>query len=510
MAKAEGGKNRRGKGKPGTRKRAGKKAVKPVIPECPWAELTLAVLLVVLVLRLAVNAMEPMPVHFDEAQYWAYGQEFEWGYFSKPPLVAWVIGTVTDVGGDILFTLRLTSPIAHGLVAWLIFLTGRRVWDGQTGFWAAAGYTAAPGVGLSSMIMSTDPVMMAFWGAALYAMVRAAESEGRVWWGILGVLIGTGMLAKYTMLGFAAGALGYGLFSARERDWAGTAIAAVAALAVLSPNIAWNASNDFATVGHVVGDADPGHGYFHLGALLEFAGAQFAVIGPVFLIGILLALGNRDTWRDDWAMRLMAWQTVPLLAVMVGLSFLTRAQANWAAPAYIGGSLLAVRWLLTAGGIQALRAQLGVGVAASLVLWTVAGLYAGQAEGLTRRLDPFRQMRISEPFCELVLGTMAEEGTGVLLSDNRRRLSECMFYGGLGWDEVAIWNPDLDPDNHHELVASLQTGDQRKMLLVVRGGAGSIAHHFDKAREIESGALATHIDRSVSFEMWVVRGFKRY
>ena len=152
------------------------------------------------------------------------------------------------------------------------------------------------------------------------------------------------MLAKSTLLGFAAGELGSGMFSARERDWAGTAIAAVVAVAVLSPNIAWNSANDFTTVGHVVGDADPGRGYFHLGALLEFAGAQFAVIGPVFLIGILLALGNRDTWRDDWAMRLMAWQTVPLLAVMVGLSFLTRAQANWAAPAEIGGARLAARW----------------------------------------------------------------------------------------------------------------------------------------------------------------------
>ena len=123
----------------------------------------------------------------------------------------------------------------------------------------------------------------------------------------------------------------------------------------------------------------------------------------------------------------MAWQTVPLLALMTGLALATRAQANWAAPAYIGGALLAARWLVIMSATKALRAQLVVGVAASLALWTAAGLYAGQAEGLTRRLDPFRQMRISEPFCELVLGTMAEEGTGVLLSDDRRRLSECMF-----------------------------------------------------------------------------------
>jgi len=514
MAQTVRGKNGRNGRKAAPAKGRGKARGKRVEPAGPWAMLTLAVLLAVLVLRLAVVALEPFPVHFDEAQYWAYGQELDWGYYSKPPLVAWVIRAATELGGDTLFALRLASPIAHALIGWLIFLTGRRLWDGRSGFWAAAGYTAAPGVGLSAMILSTDPVMMVFWAAALYAMVRVAEagaaSGGRVWWGVLGALIGAGLLAKYTMLAFAVGALGYGLFPARERNWVGAAIAAAAAVLVLSPNIVWNAANDFATVAHVAGDADPGGGYFHPVKLAEFVGAQFAVIGPVFLIAILLALRNREVWRDDWGMRLVAWQTVPLLAVMTGLAFLTRAEANWAAPAYIGGALLAARWLVTAGGVPALRAQLGVGIAASLALWTVAGLYAGQAEGLTRRLDPFRQMRISEPFCELVLGAMDEEGAGVLLSDNRRRLSECMFYGGLGWDEVAIWNPDLAPDNHHELVATLQPGDQREMLLVVRRGAEAFAHHFDEAREIESGSLETHIDRAVPFSIWVVRGFKGY
>ena len=483
---------------------------KRLAPAGPWAALTLVVLLAVLALRLAVIALEPFPVHFDEAQYWAYGQALDWGYFSKPPLVAWLVRAVTEVGGDSLFALRLVSPLAHALTAWLIFLTGRRLWDGRSGFWAAAGYTAAPGVGLSAMILSSDPVMMAFWAAALYAMVRAAESEGRLWWGVLGVLIGAGLLAKYTMLAFALGALGYGLFAARERNWAGTAIAAAAALLVVSPNLVWNAANGFVTLAHVAGDADPGRGYFHLVEAAEFVGVQFAVIGPVFMAAILLALKNRSAWRDDWGMRLVAWQTVPLLAAMTGLAFLTRARANWAAPAYIGGALLAARWLVTAGGAPALRAQLGVGIAASLALWTVAGLYAGQAEELTLRLDPFRQMRISQPYCELVLGTMDEEGSEVLLSDNRRRLSECMFYGGLGWDAVAIWNPDGRPGNHHELVAALRPGDQRQMLLVVERGAAALAHHFEAAREVDSGFLETHIDRSVAFSIWAVRGFKGY
>ena len=510
MAKAARGKTDRNRGRAAAGKPA-RKRTKPVKTSAgPWASLTLAVLVAVLALRLAVVALEPFPVHFDEAQYWAYGQALDWGYFSKPPLVAWLIRAATDLFGDSLFALRLASPISHALVAWLIFLTGCRLWDGQCGFWAAAGYTAAPGVSLSAMIMSTDPVMMVFWAGALYALVRAAEEDGRFWWGVLGGLVGLGLMAKYTMIGFGLGALGYGLLSARARDWPGTAIAVGVAVAVISPNLIWNWSNSFVTLAHVAGDADPGRGYFQPAELAEFAAAQFAVIGPVFGIAILLALRNRSAWINDWGMRLLAWQTVPLLAAMTGLALATRAQANWAAPAYIGGALLAARWLVLEGGITALRAQLAIGIGAALALWVAAGLYAGQSEGLTRQLDPFRQMRISEPYCELVLGTMAEEGVGVLLSDDRRRLSECMYYGGLGWDEVAIWNPDGKPDNHVELVASLQPGDQRGMLLVVRRGGEAIARRFDNARAVDSGALETHIDRAVPFSIWVVKGFRGY
>ena len=541
MARAAQAKSDRGGRKPPSARRPARRDDAPG----PWAQATLVILTAALGLRLAVVAAQLFPVHFDEAQYWAYGRELAWGYYSKPPLVAWMIRVLTALGGDNLIALRIASPLCHALIAWLIFLTGRRLWGGQTGFWAAAGYTAAPGVAYSSMLMSTDPVLMMFWAAALYALVRAADAGNRpaaaratdgtgrrdrtqrkkkrgagftlrgvladhFWWLALGLAIGAGMLAKYTMIAFAIGALGYGAFSARGRDWTGAAIASVAALAVLAPNVLWNAGRGFVTAAHVLGDADPGKGYFHPLELAKFAAAQFAVIGPVFLIAILLAFRNRKAWMDDWGMRLVAWQTAPLLAAMTVLALATRANANWAAPAYVGGALMAARWLVLAGGIRALRAQLGVGIAASLLLWGLAGLYAGQADRLTRRLDPFVQTRLGEPFCELVLGNMAEEGVGVLLSDNRRRLSECMFQGGLGWDEVAIWNPAGRIGNHHEMVASLHPGDEREMLLVVRRDAGEIARRFQEFREIETVHLGVHLDRSVTYQIWVVQGFKGY
>ena len=50
---------------------------------------------------------------FDEAQYWAWGQEPAFGYYTKPPLIAWIIGATTSLCGDTPFCVRLPSPLMH-------------------------------------------------------------------------------------------------------------------------------------------------------------------------------------------------------------------------------------------------------------------------------------------------------------------------------------------------------------------------------------------------------------
>ncbi|MDH3665467.1 MAG: glycosyltransferase family 39 protein [Paracoccaceae bacterium] len=493
------------KGKAARRKTARKRKAEAPKPEGPWWALTLALLAVVLILRLAVNATEPFPVHHGEARIWALGQELSWGYFGVSPLPVWTVRAVTDMSGDGLFMLRALGVLAHGTAAWLIFLTGRRLWGGASGFWAAAGYTAAPGVSYSSMILSADPFLSALWAGAVYAMIRAAEFEGRLWWAVLGGLTGLGLLAGGGMLGFAAGALAYGAFSARERYWTGTGITALAAGAVILPTVLWSLAEDAPLLAVPAGRTDP-----DIVNLLEALVVQAAVIGPVFFVAIWLALKDRARWIEDWGMRLMAWLCVLPVISVLALALISWGDGVWAAPAYVAGALLAARWLVIASGAPALKAQLGVGAAAALALWVVTGLYAGQSQGLTRRLDPFAEARISAPICELLLATMAEEGAEVLLSDDQTRLAQCMYYGGLSWDEIAIWNPDGDIGSHYEMTVGLQPGDARSILLVSERGAGQIALHFAEAREIDKGVIETHRDRSVPFQIWSIQGFNGY
>ena len=57
-----------------------------------------AVLIASLVaIRLIAVMATPLNLGPDEAQYWRWGQHLDWGYYSKPPLIAWTIALSTSI-----------------------------------------------------------------------------------------------------------------------------------------------------------------------------------------------------------------------------------------------------------------------------------------------------------------------------------------------------------------------------------------------------------------------------
>ncbi|MEM7212241.1 MAG: hypothetical protein AAF479_10170 [Pseudomonadota bacterium] len=88
-----------------------------------------------------------------------------------------------------------------------------------------------------------------------------------------------------------------------------------------------------------------------------------------------------------------------------------------------------------------------------------------------------------------------------------------MFLGGLTFDQIAVWNPLLNPKNHHELVATLRPGDHRRMVIAVMGDSiegAKMAQRFEEGAEIETGRFETHSDRGYGYTLWVVEGFRDY
>src|SRR5260221_2783952 len=163
-------------------------------------------ILAVTVFRLMWLAREPYPLYGDEAQYWTWAQALDWGYYSKPPLIGWLIALTTGLAGDSEFGVRIAAPVIHAVIALMPSDLGRRLFDARTGAWAGALYVTLPAVSVSSVLMSTDLPLLVFLTLGVVSLQRALEPGGRKWWLGVGLALGLGLLSKYAMATFVASA----------------------------------------------------------------------------------------------------------------------------------------------------------------------------------------------------------------------------------------------------------------------------------------------------------------
>ncbi len=424
-----------------------------------WIGPALALTLAVTAARIVVLWFDNKQLFVDEAQYWLWGQDLAWGYFSKPPLVGWVIRAATEfAGSDAPFFVRLPAPLLHGATAMLI--GGLAASLGGAALWSVAIYLSLPLVAVGSLLMTTDTVMFPFLAGGLWAWVTASRRRSAGWGAFAGAAVGVAFLAKYSALYYpGAAALAALVVPVFRPGWAAALAGAAALLVVVSPNLAWNASHGLITLQHTMDNVDwardpAARVSLNLDELGEFVGAQFVVFGPVFL-SVLAALGVR--WRrQPHSIRLLLVFSLPLIALFVAQAAVSRAYANWAAPAYLAGTVavaaaLAVSrrgWL--AGGL-ALNAALSVAVAAAVVIPP------------DRLPDPVRAAAMDRylgrvELSQAIVAQARQAGAATVVSDDRDVLAD-LFYNGR--DSGLVFRavpPEGRPPHHYALSFAFEGG----------------------------------------------------
>jgi hypothetical protein len=474
----------------------------------------LAAVAAITAVRLVYLAFEVYPLHADEAQYWSWSLDPAFGYYSKPPMLAWLIWLTTQVAGHGEFGVRLASPLVHAVTAMMLYLTGRRLFDARVGVWSAVVWATLPAVSLSAVIASTDAPLLMFWSIALYAFVRAVQEDRPAWWAGCGLALGLALLSKYAAIAFPASALLYLLLSRDRRPLLrrpGPYLALALAILLLLPNLAWNAAHGWLTVGHVGENAA-----FTEGALLnpkdfaEFVGAQFGVFGPILFGALLVVLARwRRETRDDRMLLLLCF-VAPLLAAICGQALLSRAHANWAAAIYVAATVAVVaallrerrrRWLLWA--------SLGLHLVAAAGLYGVE-LVRPPATEWPLWTDPARRLRgWDEVGAALADRRAAHPGT-LLLSDERRYLAHYLYDARVPPEEAFKWNPEGRIDDHYELVNDLNAAVGRDVLFVTRWGDRGVSARFESAVRLPDIRVPTHSDSAIVLQVYLMRGFQGY
>ncbi len=437
-----------------------------------YLRVLVGVLCALLAARIAALAVNRTDLFFDEAQYWFWSLEPAFGYYSKPPLIAWIIGASTAVCGASEFCIRLPSPILHTATALAVCVLGTRLYDLRTGVLAAIAFALLPGVSVSSALISTDVPLLLCWALALVAF--AALFTTSAWWPalLLGLAFGLGLNAKYAMAWFLVCC---GLYLAATparrgvlkdaRLWVGLALGIVCIL----PNLAWNQANSFATFSHTADNAKWEGSLLNPGKALEFFGSQFGVFGPLYFAGLLVIAGRARTVRLPEADRLLLAFCLPLVAIITVQAFVSRAHPNWAAPAYVAGVVLVVATLVRDVSWGWLKASYGLH-AAILALFvfatSMAGLYTVPLLG-----DPMARTlgwRAIADATRAELDRARAAGTpyGTVLTDDRSITAELSYYLRDQSTPVLAWRSGSRPHDHFELTRPFTAASRQPVLLV--------------------------------------------
>jgi 4-amino-4-deoxy-L-arabinose transferase-like glycosyltransferase len=472
----------------------------------------IALIAFVTVLRVIVLVASPLQLHPDEAQYWWWSHSPDWGYFSKPPLMAWIIHIATMLFGDSEWAVRIASPVLHGVTAFVICAIGRRVYDPRTGCFAALAYLTAPGVSYSAWLMSTDVPLLLCWALALYAFLRAMQEPGCRWTILCGVAVGVGLLAKYAMLYFFLGLATAAVAVVRERKAVFALRAAlilpIAAL-VAAPNIWWNAIHGFPSILHAVHNAGWAHARYSAACLLAFLLGQFGVFGPLLMAGFLAAVFRilRDRRRSEDEI-ILAAVSVPPVVLMLLQAFLVSANANWAAPAYVGASPLAVRELLRWARGRALGASFAIDGVAMVLLW--AALIRPELADAAGLGNAFKREEGWRALAAEVRKAATRVGYDAVAADNRSVIAELLYYARpLRAPLRALRNGQI-PGDHFQMTIPLLPGQSHVLVVTEPGQAPATLAQFDSKRALAAVAIPVGGRGTRLTELYDARGFHGY
>lgn len=483
--------------------------------ETRWIAAFLLGLASLLGLRIVALSLSGTDLFFDEAQYWSWSLTPDFGYYSKPPLIAWMIHGATEVCGHGEFCVRLPSPIVHTLTSIILFLIARHLYGTVTGVLAGLAFATLPGVSLSAGIISTDVPLLFFWALALYALILLRDSTS--WWPalLLGLALGGGLNAKYAMVWFVL-CLGIFLFATPRDRWLMRDprlwVAALIGAALIVPNVLWNRAHKFATLAHTADNANWQGPLLNPGKALEFLGAQFGVFGPVLFAGLLVIVWR--AWRNGVPStdRLLMSFALPVLVVITVQAFISRAHANWAAVSYVAATILVIATMVRDLDWAWLRRSMVLHVAILLAMIT-ATIFAGRF-ALPGGTDPFARTLGWKELAAATRQQLQEARSAgqpftAVLTDDRSVTAELLYYMRDEATPVLAWRDGPRPKDHYELTIPYEPSTTGPVLLVsIARSSKAVTEKFERSRTIIQRKLPAGAGKPRTVTFTALEGLK--
>lgn len=369
----------------------------------------------------------------DEAYYWFCSRHLDLSFFDKGPGAAATIAAGTAIFGNTVFGVRFFAVVLSAATGVSIFALSKMLFNSsKAAFRALILALVIPMFAVGSILMTIDPLSVFFWSVGAILFWKAANNGSIFAWIGAGMMIGMGMLAKYTNL---AEIICFALFCAwtpghrkhLARPWFYLMI--LCALAFSLPIFIWNARNNWITVEHLLHrGAIDSHFRFKPQELLSFLGQQAGVISPLIFLGIILSVfWPRLSKSSMVETRYLQSLFIPLFLFYSILSLNKAGQPNWTAPSYVAGViLLGAKWDEIKEKLSWTRklawAGLGIAVLETIVMHETYWLH------LPPDRDPLNRARGFQVVAQRASELAKEQGTSFFVTNRYMSSGLLAFY----------------------------------------------------------------------------------
>ena len=468
-------------------------------------------LLVVFFLRVFLWIYADLDLGFDEAQYWTWSKNLEWGYYSKPPFLAWLINLFTSICGDTEICVRISSPILHSISAFFIGLTCFNFTrNNSASFIAASIWILVPGISLSSGFISTDVPLLFFTSIAIWAFSNILFLENnKLYYLILGLALALGFLSKYAIIYLIIAILIATIIEKNILIKIKNNFSLLHLLflffiifLLIFNHLNWNYNNSFITAQHTLANANINGEGSSFKNLIKFFMEQFIVFGPLTLLFLLTILYKYNKLSVEE--RILIFLTfTPLLLVMLQ-AFISRAHANWAAIAYVPATVLVASQIVK---YWPRTKVIYYGIITISVLFVVLiPLSSKHNFGL----DPFKKYRGWSNLGLEISNIYLSYPSAVLITDDRRVMAEALYYMKNKPKKWVRWNADGYIHDHYELVT--KHDDLINEIGVMVSSEPNNKHFISSFKKV---TFIKDIYRNISkqknkeYKVWLLEGYKK-
>ena len=365
----------------------------------------------------------PLDLSPDEAHYWEWSRRLDMSYYSKGPMIAYLISLGTSLFGDTVLGIRIMALIFMGASSITLFYLGKKLYDETVGLASALILNIIPLFSTFGIIFTIDSPFIFFWILSLFLFWKiielhtngsdnpapgmkephvsvlsstqyATKQAPLAYWVLLGFSVGLGLLTKYTMALFYPCAALYMFLSKEFRKTLltkGTFLMLFTSLLVFSPVIVWNALHDWVTFRHTLGQTHLSEG-FNISpvSFIEFFGSQVGVVTPFFFVLIGVSIWKL---RKDRRGAFLFWFAVPILGFFLLKSIQGKVQANWAMTGYITGIIaFSASYIRGFDTIKRYRKMLVIGAVVLACIVTALAHYPSVLN-LPVHMDPTARLR---------------------------------------------------------------------------------------------------------------------